>query len=116
MADRSTQVTLNNRTPLNLSRTYANLDHGIWTNNVLPPENIPPQEPSSWEAESDGFMTGVQGTVTYKLEGVGDVVITWDNPFQGSNSYTKSAPTGYEISLEGGSGDNAQVTFTLVKV
>lgn len=116
MAARSTQVTLNNTTPLNLFRTYANLDHGIWPNSVLPPENIEPQEASSWQAESDGFMTGVQGTVTYKLDGVGDVVITWDNPFEGSNSYTNSAPKGYEISHEGGSGDNAQVTFTLRKV
>jgi aegerolysin len=112
MAARSTDVYLTNQTPSSLSRTYANLSHGEWTED-LPPEKIEPSNQSHWKSESKGFLTGTEGIVKYHLDGAGEVMIHWDNPFVGSNSYTNSAPKGYEISHSGGSGNNASVEFTL---
>jgi hypothetical protein len=63
------------------------------------------------QAESDGIATGDQGTVTYSSQ-AGDFVINFNNPNVGSNSYSDSSPPGYSITQDGGSGDNAKVTFT----
>lgn len=113
MAARSTLIRLENKTSLPLNRTSVKLPHGAWTENSYPPEKIPPGKGGVFQAESDGFMTGDEGTVIYYLVGEGMVTIGWDNPFVGSNSYTQSAPKSFSISHSGGSGDNAEVTFTL---
>jgi hypothetical protein len=86
MAARSTHVTLNNRTGVNLSKTDDSLDHGIWTDR--PPTII--GDRGEWESESDGFATGTEGRVTYSIDGGGEVRLHWDNPFIGSNSYDES--------------------------
>jgi len=114
MASRSTNVTLINNTDLTLILTQATLSHGVWSDGLYPPEKIAPHSKGNWQSESDGFMTGTEGTVTYTVEnGTGNVVIHWDNPYAGGNGYSSSAPNGYEISQSGGSGNNAVVTFTL---
>jgi hypothetical protein len=79
---------------------------------LYPPEKIDPHGRATWGSESDGFMTGTEGTTTY-ASSAGDITITWDIPFAGSNSYSSSAPKGYTLSHSGGSEDNAHVTFTL---
>ncbi len=114
MAARSTNVTLQNNTTLTLTRTNANLSHGIWSQNLYPPQTIDSNSKGNWQSESDGFMTGTEGTVTYQfLNAAGSVTINWDNPYAGSNSYSHSVPKGYILEQTGGSGNNAVVTFTL---
>ncbi len=114
MSSRSTTVKLINNTPATLKLTNAKLSHGVWSQNMYPPETINGNSDGIWMSESDGFMTGTEGTVTYALpNGAGNVVIHWDNPYVGSNSYSDSVPSGYQISRSGGGGDNATVTFTL---
>jgi triacylglycerol esterase/lipase EstA (alpha/beta hydrolase family) len=118
MAARSTHVTLTNRTGKNLTKTNDSLDHGIWTDR--PPLLI--GDRGEWESESDGFLTGTEGRVTYGIDGGGEVRLHWDNPFVGSNSYDQSvAPQatpdgvggGFSVVHRGGSGDNATVEFIL---
>ena len=114
MSARSTTVKLQNTTDFTLTLINAELDHGIWSQNQYPPRTIGPKSEGSWMSESDGFMTGTEGSVTYQLsDSKGNVYIEWDNPYIGSNSYKHTAPAGFEISQSGGSGDNAVVTFTL---
>lgn len=114
MASRSTTVKLINTTSATLTRTNAKLSHGVWSQNMYPPKTINANGEGIWMSESDGFMTGTEGTVEYALpNGAGNIVIHWDNPYIGSNSYSDSAPSGYQISRSGGGGDNATVTFTL---
>lgn len=113
MAARSVDVTFNNETDSTMHRTYMKLDHGAWCENSSPPETIAAHESGQWCSESDGFMTGTEGTVHYHLDGEGTVKVHWDNPYSGSNSYKYSAPKNFEIEKDGGSGDNARVTFTL---
>ena len=113
MASRSTTVKFQNNTDLPMTLINAKLSHGAWSQNLYPPENIAPNGTGTWESQSDGFMTGTEGTATYMLGNVGDVTVDWENPFAGSNKYSSSAPNGYELSHSGGGGDNANVTFTL---
>ncbi|MGI0116507.1 aegerolysin family protein [Zooshikella sp. RANM57] len=114
MAARSTLVIFQNLTGETLSLTNAKLDHGVWTQNMYPPEKVSPDDKVQWASESDGFMTGTEGSVTYHCTD-GSVYIHWDNPYIGGNSYSDQAPDGYEITRSGGSGDNATVTFVLQK-
>jgi hypothetical protein len=46
-------------------------------------------------------------------QAAGDVTVSWDVPFIGSNSHGEGAPKGFTIAHQGGNGDNAAVTFTL---
>lgn len=111
-AARSTTVTFINNTNFNLSLSQANLSHGSW--GTFPPSSIPAHSRVNWESVSDGVGTGTEGIATYLIgSGDGSVTTQWDNPFVGSNSYKCYTSSGYSISYSGGSGDNANVTFTL---
>lgn len=123
MAARSVHVTLENRAGrINLVKFDHSLDHGEWTS--LPPQIIGNR--GDWESESDGFMTGTEGRVSYRMEDVdgnrlGELKLHWNNPFVGSNSYDESvAPAasdasddGFSIAHVGGDGENANVRFVL---
>ena len=102
------------------------LDHGEWTRNMLPPEKIGAgalRSPTTatWASESDGFMTGTEGSVVYELgddpSTSGTVRFDWNNPYIGSNGYRvglSGALAGkLRADYEGGSGDNATVSFWL---
>ncbi len=114
-AARSTYVKLQNRTPSEMDRTSSSLSHGTWSENMLPPDAIYPMNDGVWESQSNGFMTGTQGTAVFNMAAVGNVVISWDNPYSGSNSYGCTVPSGYTCSRAGGSGDSANVTFTVAQ-
>jgi hypothetical protein len=76
-------------------------------------------------SESNGFMTGTQADVTYKIgvwcqEGspawYGTYIFkfAWNNPYAGSNSYSTAGTTSnLHVTRTGGSGDNATVYITL---
>ena len=128
MASRSTAVVFTNTTRnTGLYKVDEDLPHGVWT--TEPPEFIGPGAQVVWGSESDGFLTGTEGKVRY-LPGPADtdnigipvpladsdaVIVHWDNPYVGSNSYNASAPAPYQVNQESGtgSGDNATVRFDL---
>ncbi|RGD58263.1 Crystal protein ET79 [Kitasatospora xanthocidica] len=112
-ADRSTKVTLSNGSGSGLTKTWDKLDHGCWTNDMLPSDYIPNTKSSSWQSESCGFATGTEGNITYTLDNGGEVKLHWNNPYWGSNDYSCSVPDGYTCSRSGGSGDNTAVTFSI---
>jgi hypothetical protein len=63
---------------ITISREYP-LSWGIWT--VSPPGSVPPNTTVSVSSEPDGFMTGTEGTTTFKLDGTGaTVTVHWNNP------------------------------------
>ena len=121
MAARSTEINFFNGTFHTLTKIADDLSHGEWT--TPPPNVIPPQTNVTWESESNGFLTGTEGTVTYQIsDDLGDlggvpppfeVHLHWDNPFIGSNSYDESAPTVFPLTRAGGGGDNATVNYAL---
>ncbi|MBV8843978.1 MAG: hypothetical protein JO307_14310 [Bryobacterales bacterium] len=90
MARRSTQITLQNNTDLDLTMVSWHLCHGSWTNDVSPPSTIPNQSTASWESESSGIATGTEGWVKYQITNPTSCVpelvyIYWDNPFVWAN-------------------------------
>ncbi|MFE9775773.1 Crystal protein ET79 [Streptomyces sp. NPDC005931] len=114
-AARSTHVTLQNRTPNEMVRTSSSLTHGTWSENLLPPDRVYPMSNAIWQSESNGFMTGTEGQAVYNMFNVGTVGISWNNPYVGDNTYSCSVPPGYTCRQDGGRGDNAAVTFTVMK-
>jgi hypothetical protein len=129
MAARWTEVTFINKTQLNLRKVSDELAAGVWDND-RPPIQI--GDRAIWASESDGFLTGTEGRVTYDLEtvvsdgatpvNVGQVRLHWNNPFSGSNSYhhsvtpqaTASSTFGtFSVVHMGGHGADARVTFQL---
>ncbi|MET9398763.1 Crystal protein ET79 [Kitasatospora sp. NPDC002965] len=113
-AARSTTVNLTNNTPKGLIRDGASLSGGIWSDGMLPPTSLPPGTAGRWASESDGFMTGTAGEVSFYVAGVsGKLKVSWNNPYVGSNGYSCSAPYGYTCTWQGGGGNNASVSFTL---
>lgn len=112
MAARSTSIVLHNNTDQDLTLTSSDLPHGTWTRQ--PPDNIGGTADGSWESESDGIATGTEGTVVFAIGGNGDsVLISWDNPFAGTNKYKFNLSPGWALYQAGWEGDNATVEYTL---
>jgi hypothetical protein len=75
MARRSVKITLSNKTPfeLTLLKDGVQLCHGEWTDDIKPPDSIPPGTNGggvvSWQSESmsGGIFTGTEGWVKYVI-------------------------------------------------
>jgi hypothetical protein len=105
MAARSFSITVVNYTGRVFNRT--SLNHGVWSNEeaCVPPEQRPKVSLNDdgdvipgvifFESESQGFMTGTEGSVDYVNDAIGTVSIYWDNPFIGSNEFSVNVPDGY---------------------
>lgn len=119
-AARSVLVTLSNQTNNTLYLWYDHVGSGIWTQQ--PPASIPPGATVLFGTESNGFMTGTSGNVSYYLSSstagwAKYFTLYWNDPYVGSNSYkvkTFGLDGLFHIVKSGGSGNNAQVTFTLL--
>lgn len=109
MAARSVTIKVENKFDVALLFDHDSLQHGIWGTN--PPPRIEPGTLAQWVAESDGFATGTEGTVWYRLDTPGStglVRLHWDNPFVGSNNFDQSGPDVVSVVRIGdGSGNDA---------
>ncbi|MFJ8429843.1 Crystal protein ET79 [Kitasatospora sp. NPDC094019] len=114
-AARSTGVSFRNSTQQQLQRTDSGLSHGCWSRDGLPQDAIAKTVTASWKSESCGFATGTEGYTVYRFASDWNQTVTlrWNNPYSGRNSYSCDAPAGYQCSWSGGSGNNANVAFTL---
>lgn len=111
-AARSAHVIIKNDTDKTLTFVSGKADHGIVTRK--PPSQIPPAGTGELFAESNGFATGTEGRVTYRLVGVnGTAVFHWDNPFAGGNSADGSAPAGFSVQNIGDAGNRTLVFFSI---
>ena len=119
-AARSVSVTFRNQTTHPLELTYSQVMSGVWT--LHPKMYVSPGEEIYFGTASNGFMTGTSGNVSYIFDDstaywAKYFVIYWNNPFVGSNSYKVNLfgiDGMFHIVRSGGSGNNAQVTFTLL--
>lgn len=92
-ASRSLTWTITNATKYAWTQTQSELNHGIWVKN--PPKVVPPGGHITLQSESNGLMTGCEGTVSYSST-VGDFVFYFDNPYVGDDSYTLTVPDEYD--------------------
>jgi hypothetical protein len=112
VAARSTHVVFTNHTDQPLGKLGQDLPHGVWTNGVEPPFTIAPGEKVEWESESDGFMTGTEGSTRYGIGTTGgELTVHWDNPFVGSNTYDERVSPGWTVLRSGGRGENATIQY-----
>jgi len=84
---RSTIVEIDNLTSHPLTKKTDNFDSGGF-GPTLPKGQIAPFSTDVFTADSDGVATGVVGSLTYTVEGVGDFLV--NNPFVGSNAVNAS--------------------------
>ena len=111
-AARSTHVIIKNNTDHNMVFVSGSTKHGIVTQK--PPHIIAIGGIGDLRAESKGFLTGTEGSVTYSLDGVGgNAAFHWDNPFVGSNSANGSAPGGFKVEMIGDKGNRTLVFFSI---
>ena len=111
-AARSVQINFNNQTSetLSLPTNGASLSGGEWSSGLTPPSSIPPNSQVVWQSESDGFLTGTQGTATYVFQNAAttmSVIVSWDNPYDGSSTYSAVVnPQGSGYQAQGSTPDN----------
>ncbi|KAF4432601.1 Lipase [Fusarium acutatum] len=110
---RSVYGTITNNTSVELTLGPSSLSHGIWSDNLLPFTVIAPGQSGTFQAESDGLLTGTAGELGYNSI-AGAFTFTFDNAYAGGTGYTQSAPNGFAISLQGGDGHNAYVTWVII--
>jgi hypothetical protein len=108
---RSIVVYLDNETPRELTLQQLELSHGEWL--AQAPNTIAAETCVAFACVSNGFMTGTSGTLTYSIGDNGNLYLLYDNPFAGGNSYNYTFPIHFNVAMEGGSGNNAVVQFTL---
>jgi hypothetical protein len=114
-AARSTHLVIQNETSKTMFFVRGRVAHGRVTSR--PPSAIPPGGSGELRAESHGFMTGTEGYVAYRLDGVsGEANFHWDNPFYGSNSASDSGPPGYATTHLGNHGNRTVVFFEIHQV
>jgi hypothetical protein len=84
---------------------------GVWRNAAEPPFTITTGETVWWEAESDGVLTGTEGTVRYGIGSSGaELTVHWDNPFVGRSTYDGRASQGWTVLRIG---ENSRVEYGL---
>ncbi|WP_437620663.1 hypothetical protein [Sorangium sp. So ce1151] len=113
MAARSTNWTITNATASDLSLSSSKLDHGVWARN--PPQVIKPGQTATFCAESDGMMTGDEGTLTYASPD-GDFVFQFNNPFLGTDGYGVRCPDGYDHKTHQQTGNDQTLSTRCFKV
>ena len=87
---RSVIITVGNNTSKNLSLLSTEHSHGGFA--VSPPGVIAKQTTAVFGSQStaNSIATGTQGSATYEVEPGINFVVSWDNPFVGSNSSDQS--------------------------
>jgi triacylglycerol lipase len=106
-------VSVLNQTDRKLIRLEAVKNWGIYA--VAPPGVIEPGGEAEFRIESNGIMTGADGSATYQLEGVnGAVKLMFQAPFWHGNHFEGSAPPGFVVDHAGSlGGKHPSVRFTV---
>jgi hypothetical protein len=120
-AARSAQINFANRTSqtLVLPPNGATLSGGEWSPELMPPSSISANSEVTWQSESDGFLTGTQGTAVYVFQGAGttiSVIVSWDNPYDGSSTYSavvNPQSSGYQAQGSTPDNDADNATFNV---
>ncbi|MGV9267581.1 aegerolysin family protein [Kitasatospora sp. NPDC003701] len=114
-AQRSTWVGVYNRTskPLTLLESSGE----CWMENQAPQAIVRANGGSvMFASESCGPLKGTSGWADYMIGRDGRVHMTWNNPLVGANSYSCTVQLGdYSCERGGGSGEHAQVSFTITQ-
>lgn len=111
MSAREVHITVINVSSFELqldSKTYLN--HGEW---ILTPTNVPEGGNLNFRADSDGVMTGAEGSIFYTVPD-GEIKLYFDDPYVGSNAFaaTTSSPS-VSVQAVGSSGNVCKVMYVI---
>jgi hypothetical protein len=112
---RSVVVEIVNLTSRTLTKGGDSFDRGAFGPS-LPQAQIPAFKSDVFTVESDGFATGVEGSVNYVAAGASDFAVHFDNPFLGSNSQGVKSNTDAQLSIIGAisDGNHAHARYTVL--
>ncbi len=117
MAARSVELTLDNNTGYQMTRVRMSLSGGIWGANGarVPPEVIVVGGAGVWSSDSEGFATGTEGDVVFRVGNTGaELRLYWSNPYVGSNTIFADGGGSLAVSSPADvSGNNARVRFSV---
>lgn len=106
-AERSCDITFVNSSDVALTYDSLDLRGGIWSPRFLrPPPRIEPHTTVTWGTESDGFLTGTEAVMYYRIELPGGfhggyIMLWWNIPWEGSRKYDQQSPPAYKWALTG---------------
>ncbi|KAF5627602.1 voltage-gated potassium channel [Fusarium sp. NRRL 25303] len=108
---RTIAASLVNNTQQTLTWADSGVDHGTRDDHAL--DTIGPGDTGKWSLKSDGFQTGCEGWMKWRIGDNGPIVrLDYDNPYVRSNSYSCSVDSAeYTVKRQGGTGDFATVKF-----
>ncbi|WP_281889732.1 aegerolysin family protein [Paenibacillus sp. YYML68] len=110
MSAREVHISVINATGIEMQlESKTTLAHGEWAST---PTNVPGNgKPVHFQADSDGFATGVEGRIYYSLPN-GEICLYFDDPYVGSNGFSGSSSSdSYAVQTIGGSGNSCSVTY-----
>ncbi|KAK4158662.1 crystal et79 [Cladorrhinum sp. PSN259] len=115
MEPRSIAIVLINNSDQQLIWDDSGLDHG--KRSITAPDFINPRTHGHWMLESDGFLTGCEGWMHWKVGQDGPMLkVNYDNPYDGGNEYNcwvhPQENTLYKVEKTGGRGNKATIAFT----
>ena len=116
--DRSTTLTIQNMTNTQLTTSQCRTTSGKF--NTALPSSIPPSGQMTVQTVNTDLLTGCSGLIILQPNHAsGFIVVQFDNPYIGSNSYKYSAPAGFDcFAIKGdsghdGSGNDAYLTIRI---
>ena len=118
-SSRSVVIEVDNATNQAFTLTASGHSHGGFA--ATPAVSIGPASSTVFGSQSEGFLTGCEGTATYTLGDGTQLFIHWDNPYTGGNSGDGHL-TGphqdkyYLYSLMGSGDQNAQARYALLSI
>jgi hypothetical protein len=112
MAAREVVWTITNQTGQTLTYEGNSLSSGVLANQ--PTQSINSGGQGAFAVESDGFMTGAVGSVSYGIHG-GTFVFQFSDPYAGSDTVSVTCPNGYTAQTSQSTGNDNSVTSILSK-
>jgi hypothetical protein len=114
---RSIVVEVDNVTPFPMIKITDNFGSGGF--GTLPNPTLSPYSSNVFSGKSGGIATGVSGSVTYSVEGTGQFLIGFDNPFLGSNAVNVKADPAIDAVMqilgEKTDGNHNQARFAILQ-
>ncbi|KAI1071491.1 hypothetical protein LB507_005080 [Fusarium sp. FIESC RH6] len=111
MAARKIKILFQNNTQQTLNWVDSGVEHG--ERSVVAPDQINSRDTGNWALESDGFATGCEGWMTWRIGDNGPTVtLEYSNPYVGEISYSCSVDSNaFTVDWNGGSNDWVEVRF-----
>ena len=110
MATRDAYIKITNQSPYGITGLAISTVHGKRSDDDTHSSSLKPNDSTEFHSESDGFMTGTEGTITGNaIDGTfntqGSFSVHYYDPFSGVNHFDVTSSGGINIACAGNSDD-----------